>query len=396
MLSMNHKSFVFLNILILIILTSCNLKFKNPIDDDESEPGDGRLNIATWNVRELSDASRDDSQLAQIAGIITRYEFVALQEVKDTVVLDRLMDLLPGWNYICSDPVGIPATDRYAFLYKDSELTVLGSPYIYGDPVDMFLTEPFVAHFRSGDFDFTAVTVQLNDGGTIAEIQMEAALLDDVLGNTDGANSFENDVILMGSFNLPPDDSFWEIGTHTPLVSAETMTTIDDTGSSDNIWINTVETTEGDQSIFIYAFDDTFTDDAAASLAVSDHRPVSTYIETGSDDDGEGDWNSGAFDKSSGLEHELDGDVRISSVTATPTESESVSITNHSFWSVDLTLWTLGDINNQEHYNIPIDSFIGAGETITYINTQLPFVINDTGETIYLKNNGILKDSWSN
>ncbi|MDC7235442.1 MAG: lamin tail domain-containing protein, partial [Spirochaetales bacterium] len=338
----------------------------------------------------------DDSQLAQIAGIITRYEFVALQEVKDTVVLDRLMDLLPGWNYICSDPVGIPATDRYAFLYKDSELTVLGSPYIYGDPVDMFLTEPFVAHFRSGDFDFTAVTVQLNDGGTIAEIQMEAALLDDVLGNTDGANSFENDVILMGSFNLPPDDSFWEIGTHTPLVSAETMTTIDDTGSSDNIWINTVETTEGDQSIFIYAFDDTFTDDAAASLAVSDHRPVSTYIETGSDDDGEGDWNSGAFDKSSGLEHELDGDVRISSVTATPTESESVSITNHSFWSVDLTLWTLGDINNQEHYNIPIDSFIGAGETITYINTQLPFVINDTGETIYLKNNGILKDSWSN
>ena len=52
------------------------------------------LRLATWNIRILSNGSRDDSELALIATIIDRYNLVAIQEVRDTVVLDQLLSLL--------------------------------------------------------------------------------------------------------------------------------------------------------------------------------------------------------------------------------------------------------------------------------------------------------------
>jgi len=45
------------------------------------------ITIASWNIRILSDNSRSDSELKEIASIIKRYDIVAVQEVRDTDVL---------------------------------------------------------------------------------------------------------------------------------------------------------------------------------------------------------------------------------------------------------------------------------------------------------------------
>ena len=63
------------------------------VDDESTNDSDGNLGdgspadtadlkLATWNIRILSNNSRDDTELALIAPIIARYDLVAIQEVR--------------------------------------------------------------------------------------------------------------------------------------------------------------------------------------------------------------------------------------------------------------------------------------------------------------------------
>ena len=248
--------------------------------------------FTTWNVRILSDNSRDDSELAEIARIIDRSDFIALQEVRDSRVLDRLMELLPGWDYVLSLPVGRGVKEFYAFLYRTGVFELLGSPYTLGDGDDLFIREPFVAHFRTGTFDFTVITIHSVYGDSKAPRRAEAALLDDVIDYVERENGAEEDVILTGDFNLPCDDEAWEMDFE-PLVSPDMKTTISDASSYDNIWIGP-SSIEVIREASVYHFDEILfgNDDKRASREVSDHRPVSVELRTNlPDDDEEGNWD---------------------------------------------------------------------------------------------------------
>jgi hypothetical protein len=88
--------------------------------------------------------------------------------------------------------------------------------------------------------------------------------------------------------------------------------------------------------------------------------------------------------------------VYFYSVTASPTDSESITLKNNSGTDQTLTGWTLGDLNNPVAYNIPNGTIIKQGETKTFSHTTLGFAINDSGETLYLKNAGVEVDRWTN
>ncbi|MDC7223034.1 MAG: endonuclease/exonuclease/phosphatase family protein [Spirochaetales bacterium] len=248
--------------------------------------------LTTWNIRILSDNSRDDRELDQIASLLELSDFVAVQEVRDSVVLDRLMERMEGWDYILSLPVGRGVKEFYAYLYRTDLFEVLGAPYTLNDGEDLFIREPFVAHFRSGSFDFTIITIHSIYGDTKAVRREEAALLDEVIRYVDDENGAEADVILTGDFNLPGDDKAWEMD-FDYLVPSQLKTTITDTSSYDNIWIGP-STLEVSRDVSLYPFDELLygNDDKTASREVSDHRPVSVELRTNlPDDDEEGDWN---------------------------------------------------------------------------------------------------------
>ena len=275
----------------LILLLSAGV----PADDAP------RLHLATWNIRILSDGSRDDSELAQIASILARYDFVAIQELRDTTVLDRLMLHLPAWEYVASDPVGRGVTKRYAFVYRTDLVSAVAAPHFFPDQEDLFIREPYVGHFRSGEFDFSIISIHVLYGNSVSDRRAEIALLDDVIRWVDEANGEESDVLLVGDFNLDAADHGWEMEGWAALVPPDTRTTISDRGSYDNIWYNPEATTEillGTYQVF--RFDEVLfgNDDRAASLAVSDHRPVSVAFSTaGPDDDGStpsGIWDTGS------------------------------------------------------------------------------------------------------
>ncbi len=399
---MIRKVFFWLLLTVSILVFSCDPIPPESNDTSVIPPETPEVSIATWNIRILSDGSRDDSELQSIASIFSNFDFVAVQEVRDTLVLDRLLTFLIEWDYIVSAEVGNTVKERYAFFYKPSMFTVLGAPYVLVDLDNVFIREPFIAHFKTGNFDFTAITIHTIFGDTIADRRAENALLDDVLSLVDTANGTESDVILMGDFNLPSDDQAWDIPTHTAIVDSSVKTTITDTSSYDNIWINSVYTNEYSDSYSLIKFDETLfnNDDTAASLAVSDHRPVvAQFAVSIADDDLEGDWNTSTGIDGDNVPDPNDpttGDIRIEAVIATPTLSESITIKNYSAWTVDLTPWTLGDLNNPSAYNIPNGTALAPDESRTYLHSTIGFGINDSGEIIYLKNAGVTIDSWSN
>lgn len=90
-------------IILSLLFVSCPITTATPNNTSPSES----IKLASWNVRILSDNSRDDSELQKIATIIDRYDIVAVQEVRDNEVINRLLNILPDeWGTIISNKTG--------------------------------------------------------------------------------------------------------------------------------------------------------------------------------------------------------------------------------------------------------------------------------------------------
>lgn len=102
-------------------------------------------------------------------------------------------------------------------------------------------------------------------------------------------------------------------------------------------------------------------------------------------------------DYSSSNDYTEPSKVYISSVIASPTSSESVTIKNNSGNNKDISGWTIGDNNNPNAYMISSNTVLSHGSYLTLSATSMGFQINNSGETIYLKNeSGNLVDTWHN
>jgi exonuclease III len=77
---------------------------------------------------------------------------------------------------------------------------------LFTDSEDHFIREPFIAMFKAGAFDFYAINVHSIYGDNLSERRFEAKKLAEVYAVVQSRDS-ENDVLLMGDFNLAPDDS---------------------------------------------------------------------------------------------------------------------------------------------------------------------------------------------
>lgn len=218
----------------------------------------------------------------------------------------------------------------------------------------------------------------------------------------DEANGPEQDVILAGDFSFSADDHGWQLDGYQPLNPPSIPTTITESSSYDNFWIRESATQEYEALIEVYPFDEIMfaDDDDAASLAVSDHRPVAAAFRNDMpDDDAEGSWNRVANHRGSSTKRNTrsSGKVRILRVIAHPTNEEAIVLESMSDHPVNLGGWVLGDENHPEHYRIPSTHTIPANGTYTFEKTTFGFGINNSGETLFLTNpSGTTVDTWSN
>lgn len=261
------------------------------------ELGTSTFRLAAWNIRIFSDGSRTDDELHHIAKVLLDYDFIAIVELRDEVVLMRteaiLVDMGRDYDYVMSPPVGAKVKERYAFLFDPQIVRIIEDGEVFRDPNDVFLREPYFATFKAGEFDFTAIAVHVIWGDSVNQRRREVQELANVFQAVQAADDTEQDVILLGDFNRNPDDQL----AYRPLLSIPSMrhlfqlpqkSHIKDTSLYDNIFFQTNYVTEYTGDSGIERFDEILfrNNDAAASLAVSDHRPVWGIFRTDVDDDG--------------------------------------------------------------------------------------------------------------
>ena len=250
------------------------------------------LKLAAWNIRILSDNSRDDAELQKIAQTLIDYDFIAITELRDEKVLKRLQKILSEsgaeYGYLISEPVGREGSshkERYAFLYYKGLVSIVTDGKLYPDAADGkddFVRDPYWATFRAGKFDFSVIAVHVVWGDSVADRRSEVMELAEVYAYVQEANGeTEDDVLLVGDFNREPDDTvayrnLMALPSMTQLFQLPQKSHIRDSSLYDNIFFQTDYVTEYLGRSGIDKFDETDfgNDDKAASLAVSDHRPV--------------------------------------------------------------------------------------------------------------------------
>ncbi|MFK7906277.1 MAG: endonuclease/exonuclease/phosphatase family protein [Chitinophagales bacterium] len=189
------------------------------------------LILATWNIRKF-DSKRLDESLFYIAEIVSHFDLVAVQEVKDDLEgLNRLMKILGKWWKVVFTDVtegSLGNRERMAFVYDSRKVTFGGLagevvlPEVKVDGAIKSLQKqlartPFMVGFQAGWYRFVLVTVHLIYGkGTAdpAERVAEAEKLSNFLAKrADKETAWSNNMVLLGDFNIfkPTNDTFQKI-----------------------------------------------------------------------------------------------------------------------------------------------------------------------------------------
>ncbi len=221
------------------------LKLKERIDDANipSSKLDETINVATWNIREFGRKRRRNMALHLIAEIIGQFDLVAVTELRDNLSdLKRVLTFLgPYWDVVYSDFNRDRAgnRERIGYIYDRRAVTFTGlaaeadpvrkkrtvvldgvkiKEYV---PIVTWWRSPFMASFRSGDFDFVAVTAHIRWDSSGGEASRKRELQQ--LARWIGTRSKERyvadkDIVVMGDFNIPAvDDELYRAVTSTGL-----------------------------------------------------------------------------------------------------------------------------------------------------------------------------------
>lgn len=129
------------------------------------EPGK-TIHICSWNLMNFG-KSKSDAELEFIANTVKDFDVVLIQEVVaadpgGAQAVGRLGEILnrtgARWEYRVSDASSGENSykrERYAFLWKPSQVTLVGKPWLEIQYTNEINREPYYATFRSGTKEFT-------------------------------------------------------------------------------------------------------------------------------------------------------------------------------------------------------------------------------------------------
>ena len=270
-----------------------------------SLPKEGRLRMATFNVDNLSD--RNDVGLR--AAVMAEFDLIALQEVEVIAGLTKLVKALEkvtdaSWGQVISPLSGVGNQgEYYAFVYRTSVVQYINNTAgLYdGETANRFVRPPFYAGFRADQFDFTLVTVHIKWSKSSTARAAETRRLAKVYNDVQASDAIENDVILLGDFNLWP----WHERGFQPMRDAGLFPVLSDknvfttygakernqwSNFYDNIWLSkaTSEWIPGVAGVaptFRMLKEQGKAAHMQARRLISDHCPVWAVFNTDKDDD---------------------------------------------------------------------------------------------------------------
>lgn len=185
------------------------------------------LLLATWNIANLGAQNRLESHLKLIAEMISWFDLVAIQEVKENSEdFQAIVKLLGApFRFIFSDAAG--NNERMAYIYNSTKVTVREEVAELAIPpsefkniklpgvqekFDGFDRSPYLVSFSVKKFDFVLLNVHLyfgddNEAASINRRCLEAYCVGrwaDLRSKSKYA--FSKNVFALGDFNLPKID----------------------------------------------------------------------------------------------------------------------------------------------------------------------------------------------
>jgi hypothetical protein len=289
---------------------------------DEAIPAkvvDRNLLIATWNVKHLARVNprwatsarqspkRNLLDLCCIAEIVSRFDVVALVEVKRNLeALRLLLQILgPDWGFIVSDPVeGDPGNDErlgYVFDLRRVRPSGLAGEFVIPD-ADLgaetavmrkqWARTPYAVSFDAGRSSFTLVTLHILWGDRASdrtpELRGAAKWLSE---HADDPDEFNRNMIALGDFNIDRvDDPNWhafvvEYGLSPPDKLLDVPRTVGETSAKHTFYDQIAWFTKGKRSALTLRYRDAggfiWTDHLLADVGqtekearISDHYPL--------------------------------------------------------------------------------------------------------------------------
>jgi endonuclease/exonuclease/phosphatase family metal-dependent hydrolase len=224
---------------------------------------DRNLLIATWNIRAFGNltkkwqADEDDSPkrdfraLHCLTRIVSRFDVVAVQEVRANLrALRYMIELLqPHWSFILSDVTrGAPGNgERLAFLFDTRRVSLSGLacelvvPQEQLDRISLdalqqqFARTPYAVSFLAGDKTFILVALHVIYGEDPEERVPELKAIADWLADwAQEINAWGHNLIALGDFNIDRrGDELYDAFTSTGLTVPDDLHAIPRTIFSD-------------------------------------------------------------------------------------------------------------------------------------------------------------------
>jgi endonuclease/exonuclease/phosphatase family metal-dependent hydrolase len=202
-----------------------------------SKDADQNLLLATWNIRDFGKRQnrgfgpRLPESLFYIAEFISRFDFIAVQEVNELYDFEKVMDILgENWDFIATD-VTDPKIggngERLTYVFDKRKVcfqNIAGEIVLPNDmlvskalvPTEerkklyagkQFRRTPFTAKFQAGWFRFEICTVHLyygeESGSKLQERVEEIERIAQYFGQrSDEAEKEYRSLILLGDFNI--------------------------------------------------------------------------------------------------------------------------------------------------------------------------------------------------
>lgn len=203
--------------------------------DIPDKDADNNLLLATWNIRDFDKKNRRGfgkrmpESLFYIAEVISRFDFVAVQEVNELDEWEDVMDILGrNWDYIATDVTDTKLGgngERLTFAFDRRKVNFRNIAGEIVLPQDMLISKvelegekrlfagkqfhrtPFFASFQGGWFKFDICTVHIYygaaSGAKLRERIDEIGKIAEYLGDrADDALKQGKALILLGDFNI--------------------------------------------------------------------------------------------------------------------------------------------------------------------------------------------------
>ena len=248
----------------------------------------GVVRVASFNLDRYDRGKSNRRDVLEVLGkIIRNFDVVALQEIacEEQHVVPKLVDVINGshgnYDYVIGPRVGRGGKmEQFAFVFNQQRIDIdRYEMYSVKDPDDLIHFEPFVACFRARGVPvkdaFTFTLVNLHTSGETGETNRENQLLRTVFESVRNDRRGEDDVILMGDFQVDANTLKQAVDmTSAVFIVSESPTDPEGQHQRDNIFFDSIATTEFTGRSGVVDFLREMNLSMEEALQVSRHLPV--------------------------------------------------------------------------------------------------------------------------